>query len=542
MSDTSSSGATPKAETGDTPGRSGARPASSPALIAVVASIAAFMEVLDTTITNVSLSHIAGSLAASQDESTWVLTSYLVANGIVLPLSGWLSGVLGRKNFFMICIAGFTIASFACGVAQSLPMLIFFRLLQGLAGGGLQPTQQAIVMDAFPPEKRGTAFAITGITMIVAPVIGPTLGGFITDSYSWRWIFFMNVPIGILALVLVNRLVEDPAYAKAKGLLSIDYVGLSLVALGLGAMQIVLDKGQEDDWFGSNFIITFAAIAVVCLLGAIFWLLNRKDPVIDLRLLKLPSFGIASIMIFFVGFALYGASTLLPQLVQTDYGYTALLAGLVLSPGGLFLIILMPVAGKLTSYFQAKYLIAFGMAMTAIGMYLAGQITPQISYPVFVAIRITQVIGLPFLFVPTSTMAFAQIPREKSGKASALYSLMRNLGGSVGISILSSYVQRHQQTHQNFLAAHLTPLSSAYRNLLAQSTRTIEALGIPSTTAGATAMGRIYRQLLTESSILAYADAFRFMAWILLTLAVVALLMPRTKANKKPSPDAAPAH
>lgn len=515
--------------------------AVNPYLIAVVVSLAAFMEVLDTTITNVSLSHIAGSLAASQDESTWVLTSYLVANGIVLPLSGWLAGVMGRKNFFLLCIGGFTAASFACGMATSLPMLIVCRLIQGLAGGGLQPTQQAIIMDSFPPEKRGVAFGITGITMIAAPILGPTLGGLITDNYSWRWIFFMNIPVGILAFFLVSRLVEDPVYAKAKGLLSIDYIGLSLVALGLGAFQIVLDKGQEDDWFSSNFIILFACISAVCIVGAIFWLLRQKDPIIDLRLLKNSSFGLACMMIFFVGFALYGCSTLLPLLVQSEFGYDATTAGLVLSPGGIAIIILMPIAGRLVNKIQAKYLIAFGMFTLSFGMFVTMHVTPQVSYGTFVVMRILQVVGLPFLFVPNSTMAFSSIPKEKSSNASALFALMRNLGGSVGISILLSYVTRHEQMHQSYLASHLTPAESGYRTLLAQYTDTIMAQGVPHAAAAVDAMGRIYRELLSQATILAYSDAFQFVSILVFGLGIVALLMPRIRPHKA-SAEAVPVH
>ena len=517
-------------------------PAPHPMLVAMVVSLAAFMEVLDTTITNVSLSHIAGSLAASQDESTWVLTSYLVANGIVLPLSGWLSGVMGRKNFFMLCIGGFTLASLACGLASSLPMLIVFRLLQGLAGGGLQPTQQAIIMDSFPPEKRGTAFAITGITMIVAPILGPTLGGYITDSYSWRWIFFMNIPVGAMAFFLVGRLVVDPPHAKAKGLLSIDYIGLSLVALGLGALQIVLDKGQEDDWFGSNFIITFTVIGVSCLTGAVFWLLRQKDPIIDLALLKTRSFGMACLMIFTVGFALYGCSTLLPLLLQSQFGYDATLAGLVLSPGGFAVIFLMPVAGKLVNRIQSRYLIAFGMAMTSVGMWMTMHVTPQTDYTHFVMMRIMQVIGLPFLFVPTGTMAFSAIPKEKSGKASALYNLMRNLGGSFGISILLSYLARHEQMRQSTLAATMYPANPIYRGALAHYTNAIQGQGVPALAAAKEAMGKFYQQLESQAMILAYTDTFQFVSMVLLALACVALLMPRNKVGKPPSPEAAAAH
>ncbi len=518
-------------------------PVRNPYLIAVVVSMAAFMEVLDTTITNVSLSHIAGSLAASQDESTWVLTSYLVANGIVLPLSGWLAGVMGRKNFFMLCILGFTAASFACGMATSLPMLIFFRLLQGLAGGGLQPMQQSIIMDSFPPNQRGTAFAISGMTLIVAPILGPTLGGLITDNFSWRWIFFMNVPVGLLAVFLVNRMVVEAAHSKAKGLVgSIDYIGLGLVAIGLGAMQVVLDKGQEEDWFGSNFIIGFSAVAVVCLIAAVFWLIRQKDPIIDLRLMGQRSFGLACLIVFFVGFSLYGCSTLLPLLVQSQFGYDATLAGLVLSPSGLVLIILMPVAGKLVNKIEARYLIAFGMLTISLGMWMTTHITPQVDYHTFVMLRIMQMIGLPFLFIPSSTMAFSSIPPEKSSKASALYSLMRNLGGSVGISILSSYVSRHQQMHQTILAQHLSPTSPVYQSMLSHFTGAITALGQSSATANIIATGKIYRQLLNQSSLLAYNDAFQLVGYITFALAFVALMMPHNNPRKKPGPEAAAAH
>ena len=525
----------------DTPSSDG-KALPNPYLVAMVVSIAAFMEVLDTTITNVSLSHIAGSLAASQEESTWVLTSYLVANGIVLPLSGWLAGVMGRKNFFMTCIIGFTLASLACGLATSLPMLIFFRLLQGLAGGGLQPTQQAIIMDSFPLEKRGVAFGITGITMIAAPILGPTLGGFITDNYTWRWIFFMNVPVGIMAFFLVRSLVTDPTHAKAKGLISIDYIGLSLVALGLGCLQMVLDKGQEDDWFGSHFIVTMSIISFVCLIGAVLWLLRQKDPIIDLRLIKIPSFGLACIMIFFVGFALYGCSTLLPLLLQSQFGYDATLAGLVLSPGGIAVIVMMPLAGRLVNKIQARYLIAFGMFLTSIGMWMTAYVTPASSYNTFVMMRIMQVIGLPFLFVPTSTMAFASIPKEKSSKASALYALMRNVGGSVGISVLLNYLFRHEQTRLSYLGESLSPSNPVYQAAIAHTTASFIANGAAPLAAAKGAVGRLYQGLIGQSTILAYSDTFRFVSIVLFFLSLLALMMPANKLHKKPSPDAAPAH
>ncbi|MDD4914743.1 MAG: DHA2 family efflux MFS transporter permease subunit [Methylococcales bacterium] len=512
---------------------SAAERVSSPLLIAVVASLAAFMEVLDTTIVNVALSHIGGSLAASQDESAWVLTSYLVANGIVLPLSGWIAGVIGRKNYFLLSIAGFTAASFACGISTSLPMLIGFRLLQGFAGGGLQPMQLSIVMDAFPPEKRGVAFGITGMTMIVAPILGPTLGGFITDSFNWRWIFFMNVPIGILALTLVNRLVVDPEHAKAKGLLSIDYIGLTLIVIGLGAMQVVLDKGQEDDWFDSRFILTFTAISVVSLIAATIWLLRQDDPVIDIRLMATRSFGMACLMIFFVGVALYASSTMLPLLVQSQFGYDATTAGLVLSPGGFALVLLMPIVGRLVNRFEASHLIALGMLTISLGMWLTSYLTPQIDYDTFVMMRVIQVLGLPFLFIPCSTMAFSNIPPEKGNKASALYSMIRNVGGSIGISLMLSYQVRHQQIHQSILAEHLTPVNPAYQNLLSRYTDSLINLGNTSTAAGVSAMNRMYEELQNQAAILAYSDVFRLLAAITLILSFLALLMPRNQAGQK---------
>ena len=509
------------------------KPEVNPYLIAIVVSLAAFMEVLDTTIVNVALAHIGGSFAASQDESTWVVTSYLVANGIVLPLSGWLAGVMGRKNYFMLSIISFTGASFACGISSSLWMLITFRLIQGLAGGGLQPMQMSIVMDAFPPEKRGAAFGITGMTMIVAPILGPTLGGFITDNFNWRWIFFMNVPVGILAYILVNRLVVDPEHSKAKGLLSIDYIGLTLIVVGIGALQVVMDKGQEEDWFYSHFIQTFSVISAVSLISAIFWLLRQKEPVIDIRLIANRSFGMACIMIFFLGFVLYSSSTLLPLLLQSEFGYDATLAGLVLSPGGLAVVFLMPIVGRLVNKYPVSWLIAFGMFLVSFGMIFTSFYTPQTDYTTFTLMRISQVLGLPFLFIPISTMAFAHIPPEKSNKASALYALLRNLGGSVGISLLLSYVTRHGQLQQNMLVDHLSNANPGYRALLWQSTQALINSGVSVTTANDQALNHIYQDLIHQATMLAYIDGFRSLACICLILAVIALFLPRTKAVVK---------
>jgi len=497
------------------------RPTVNPWLVAMVVSLATFMEVLDTTITNVSISHIAGSLGATTDESTWVLTSYLVANGIILPLSGWLAGAMGRKNFFLACIAGFTAASFACGASTSLAMLILFRLIQGAAGGGLQPTQQAIILDSFPPAKRGAVFAITGVTMIVAPILGPTLGGWITDNFSWRWIFYINIPVGIGAFIMVTRWVEDPPHAKAKASSGVDYWGLGMIGLSLGALQIMLDKGQQEDWFDSNFILAMATLAAVCLVAAVRRLWNQPDPLVDLHLLANRQFAMSCILIFMTGFVLYGGSVLLPLILQSQYGYDALLAGLVLSPSGLAVMFLMPVVGKLIGKFPARNLVVLGLLLTGSGMAVTAHITPQTDYNTFVIMRFFQVLGLPFLFIPISTLAFQHIAKEKSSKASALFSMFRNLGGSFGIAIAIAHLARRQQFHQTVLSANLSRTSPVLQQGLEHGTRVTGSL--------AGAQQHLYGELLRQASILSYADTFVLMA-VLMGIAAVAaiLLLPYT--------------
>jgi MFS transporter, DHA2 family, multidrug resistance protein len=501
-----------------------------PFLVSIAVSLAAFMEVLDTTIANVALSHIAGSLGTSSEESTWVLTSYLVSNGIVLPLSGWLSALMGRKNFFVFCILGFTFTSFLCGISTSLSMLIVFRLFQGLAGGGLQPSQQAIIKDSFPPEKVGMAFAITGITTVVAPIIGPVLGGYITDNFSWRWIFFINVPIGLLAVCFVKVLVQDPPSAQKQKVDSIDYIGLSLIAIGLGALQIVLDKGQQEDWFDSSFIIILTCVAVVGLSLAIFWLLRQKHPVVELKLFSIPSFGMSCLMIFFVGFSLLASTMLLPMQVQENFGYDVILSGLVLAPGGIAILVMLPVTGKLVNIIQAKYLISLGMLISAIGMWAGGLITPQTDYNTFVFVRILQTVGIPFLFVPANTLAFSKISPENSSNASALMVLMKNLGGSIGISLITNKLIHSQQIEQSYLVQHLTMGAIGYHSTIATYIQMIANLGLPSfltNNAISTAtLAKIYQGLVKQASILAYRDIFNFMGVMLLILAIVALFMP----------------
>src|SRR6202021_1058771 len=433
------------------------QPRGNPWIIAVAVSLAAFMEVLDTSIAKVGLPHIPGNLGASNDESTWVLTSYLVSNAIVLPISGWLVGWLGRKRFFLTCIVFFTVSSFLCGIAPSLGLLLLFRVLQGAFGGGLQPMAQAILGDTFPPEKRGLAFALYGITAICAPAIGPTLGGWITDSYSWRWVFYINVPVGALALLLVYQLVEDPPYlARAKKKLSgFDFIGFSLLTLGVGALQIVLDKGQEDDWFGSHFVTTLVIIAVVGLVSLIVWEWFHKEPIVDVRLFKNFNFATSSLMFLMLGMALFSSTVLMPQLLQTLLGYTAQKAGMVLSAGALVVLVVLPMVGKLTSRFQARHLIAFGWITLAVSMYVScKQIDLLMSFSSATLLRVWQYIPVAFLFVLLTLAGYVGLAPEKTNAAAGLMNFFRNMGQSVGTSAVTTLIARRSQYHQSVLAEY----------------------------------------------------------------------------------------
>src|ERR1700739_2075127 len=436
------------------------KPKYNPWLIAVVVAMGAFMEVLDTSIANVALPYMAGNLGASNDQSTWVLTSYLVSNAIILPISGWLATTLGRKRFFMSCLAVFTVSSLLCGFAPSLGFLLFCRVLQGGGGGGLQPMAQAILADTFPPEKRGLAFALYGITAIMAPTIGPTLGGWITFNYSWRGIFLINIPVGIATLFLVRRFVEDPPYLARlrRAGVKLDYIGIAFLIFGIGALQILLDKGQEDDWFGSQFITTLAVIASVCLIALVIWEWFHKNPIIEVRMFRNFNFASASLMLFMLGILLFSSLVLMPQFLQTLLGYTSQLAGLALSAGGLVLLIEMPIMGQLTTKLQARYLIAFGWLALSIAMfYSTKRIDLQMSFNAAVVLRITQVIGLGFLFVPITLVAYIGISPEKNNAVAGIVNFMRNMGSSVGTSIVTTLIARRSQFHQARLVEHARP-------------------------------------------------------------------------------------
>src|SRR3984885_280412 len=491
------------------------RPKYNPWLIAVVVAMAAFMEVLDTSIANVALPYMAGNLGASNDQSTWVLTSYLFSNAIILPISGWLASPLGRKRFFMACLGVFTVSSLLCGIAPSLGFLLFFRVLQGAGGGGLQPMAQAILADTFPPHQRGLAFALYGITAIMAPTIGPTLGGWITFNYSWRWIFFINLPVGILTWFLVRRFVEDPPYIaklKAAGL-KLDYIGISLLALGIGALQILLDKGQEDDWFGSRFITTLVVISTVSLVSLVIWELYQKAPIIDVRMFKSFNFASSSLMMFMLGIMLFSSLVLMPQFLQTLVGYTSQLAGLALSAGGLVLLFEMPIMGQLTTKVQARYLIAFGWLALSIAMYYSTKrIDLQISFSAAVWLRITQVIGLGFLFVPITLVAYVGIAPEKNNAVAGIVNFMRNMGSSVGTSIVTTVIARRSQFHQARLVEHARLDNPVFQNSVNGLSQRLAHSGLGAHEARMQAIGRIYQGLQAQAASLAYIDTFMVLA------------------------------
>ncbi len=491
------------------------RPKYNPWLVAVVVSLAAFMEVLDTSIANVALPYMAGSLGASNDQSTWVLTSYLVSNAIILPMTGWLAGAVGRKRFFMICLGVFTVSSLLCGFAPSLGFLLLFRVLQGAGGGGLQPMAQAILADTFPPEKRGLAFALYGITAVTAPTIGPTLGGWITFNYSWRWIFFINLPVGIMTWFLVRRFVEDPPYLqrlKAAGV-KLDYVGIALLTIGIGALQVLLDRGQEDDWFGSHFITTLVVTSAACLISLVIWEWFQKAPIIDVQMFKNSNFASSCLMMFMLGILLFSSLVLMPLFLQTLLGYTSELAGLALSAGGLVLLFEMPIIGQLTTKIQARYMIAFGWVALSIAMYYSTKrIDLQISFSAATWLRVAQVIGLGFLFVPISLVAYVGIAPEKNNSVAGIINFMRNMGSSVGTSIVTTLIARRSQFHQFRLVEKTRVDNLNFANTAQGFARHFVNAGLGRHEALATAYAQVYQSVQAQAASLAYIDTFMFLA------------------------------
>jgi DHA2 family multidrug resistance protein len=501
------------------------KPRANPWVIALVVTLVAFMEILDTTIVNVALPHIAGTMSASSDEATWTLTSYLVANGIVLPISGWLANLLGRKRYFLICIAAFTLFSLLCGLATSLGQLIVFRLLQGFFGGGLQPNQQSIILDTFEPSKRGQAFAVTAIATIVAPVVGPTLGGWITDNYSWRWIFFINVPIGIATFFGVMQLVEDPPWQKdsEKKKRSVDYIGLSLIAIGFGFLQIVMDRGEDDDWFGSRFISICAIVAFLGLLGAVVWLWNTKQPVVNIRVFKDRNFAMGCVAIFAMAIVLYSSAVIIPQLAQEVLGYTATWAGLILSPGALLVCCTIPIVGRVMPYIQTRFVIALGFLILGLSLLYSHGLTPNIDFATLAKMRAFQTLGLAFLFVPISTIVYSTLPKELNGDAAALFTMFRNLAGSIGISAATALITQRTQIRMSYLGGHLNPFNQNYVDMIDRNAQKMLSYGFNPDSAQQRAVSMAYTNLRSQASLLAYTDVFAICA--LLAFCVVPLTL-----------------
>lgn len=518
-------------ETGWTGGRN-------PWTIALVVTLATFMEVLDTSIANVSLPHIAGNLSVTQDESTWVLTSYLVSNAIILPISGWIATKIGRKRFYMSCVAIFTISSFLCGIAPTLGSLIFFRVLQGLGGGGLGPSEQAILADTFPPAKRGMAFAVYGMAVVLAPAIGPTLGGFITDNFSWRWVFFINIPVGIASLLLSSRVVTDPPHlAEAKKHSGgIDYWGLSLIAVGLGSLELVLDKGQEDDWFHSSFIVTASIVAAVALITFVIWEMHHPRPVVDVSLFKNRTFAAANVMMLTLGMALFGSTVLLPQYMQVLMGYTAEQAGMALSPGGFVVILLLPFVGRLVSRVDPRYLVAFGFAILSASMfYMGSHLYQNIDFKHAVLLRVYQSAGLAFLFVPINQVVFAGVPPEKNNAVSGIVNLSRNMGGDIGIAYVTTAIARRTQAHQTVLTAHVTRFDPHVTANLDAIAAALRHAGASAPEAAERALAILYRQVIGQATTLAYLDVLRTLAFL------TALMIPALFLTQRPRIGGAPA-
>jgi MFS transporter, DHA2 family, multidrug resistance protein len=513
------------------------KPRVNPWFIAMTVALAAFMEVLDTSIANVALPHIAGNLGASTDEGTWVLTSYLVSNAIVLPLGGWASSVLGRRNFFVLCIIIFTVSSFLCGAALSLPMLLLFRVIQGAGGGGLQPMAQAIMADSFEPQKRGQAFALYGLVAVLAPSIGPTLGGWITDNFSWRWIFYINIPVGILAFILVTRLVEDPPWIKPdrSRFFKMDYVGLGFLTIAMGGMQIMLDKGEENDWFSSNFIRFFAFLFVSGMLALVWWEWRQKDPLINLKVFRFKNFAICCFLMMLVGGVLNANTVLQPQFMQQLLGWTATTAGLALTAGGVTLVIVMPLAGIATSKISARYLSAFGFLLFIITFRVAAEVTTlNMTFAQASWLRVVQMIPLPFCFISITTAAYVGMPKEDSNQVAGLINFARNIGGSVLIALTNAQVTSRSLWHQQHLQNTMAPASIGYQQQLSGLT------GFFGTTFGssngaALALANIYNQLNRQAGVQGYQDVYMELSYMSIFLVLLAFLLSKNKPGAAPA-------
>jgi DHA2 family multidrug resistance protein len=503
-------------------------------LITASVMIPTLIEILDTSVANVALAHIQGSLSAGQEEVTWVLTSYLVANAVVIPMSAWFAKLFGRKRYLMGSLIVFTLSSVLCGLSTALPEIIVFRIIQGIGGGGLQPMSQAILMETFPPRERGMAMAIFGMGIVLGPVLGPLLGGYLTDRYSWHWIFYINLPIGILALFMIYSFVFDPPYQErmAKGE-KVDYIGLALLCLGLGSLQIVLDKGQLEDWFSSDFILALSLISAVSLVLFIFWELLQERPVVDLRIFKNSSFATGNVVMFFGFFAFFGSIVLLPLYLQNLLGYTAFQAGLVLGPAGAITFLILPMVGKATERIDARLLLAVGLFINAYAVYYMSGFSLQIDFPTASVGRVLQGFGMPFFFVSLSYSTMAYVAKEQMNNASAIFNLLRNLGGSFGVAFVTTLLARRAQFHQHRLVEHLTPfdpnLTIRLQDLKAALDMKLGAFADHSQEAA----GIIYQFLVREATSLAFNDAFFIQTILFLCLVGLLWIIRKPPLGKR---------
>jgi DHA2 family multidrug resistance protein len=527
------------------------KPRINPWVVALTVTLATFMEVLDSSIANVALPHIAGGLGATQDEATWVLTAYLVANAVILPAGAYMTTFIGRKKFYMICVGLFGLSSALCGLAPTLPILVFCRILQGIGGGGLAPSEQAILADTFEPAKRGQAFALYGLAVVCAPAIGPTLGGYITDNFDWRWIFFLNVPICLLSLFLTSRIVEDPPYVKKqveetqRGGLKLDLLGFGLLGLTFGSLEFILDKGQEDDWFGSKIITFFVCMMVIAFISMIWWELKQlregHRPIINLTLFKRKVFAISFSLMFVLGFALYATTLLIPQLVQTLLGYTAELAGLVLSPAGLMMMCMMPVVGILSGKVDPRKLIAYGFIMLTLSLTWMANINLQMSYGQLVFMRIFQASGLAFLFIPINTIAYIGVKQSENNDVSGLTNLARNIGASCGTAFVSTMLIRRTAAHENSMIRKLVPGTPGFdRNVtrLSGLYRSGNGAGVTGGSFGGASLGAIhkaqaaiYNQMHAQAGMLAYVDIIRYLTIFCACMLPLLFFIPKPPKN-----------
>lgn len=497
--------------------------------ITITVMLPAIMEIIDTSVANVALPHMQGSLNAGTDEVTWVLTSYLVSNAVVLPMTGWLSRVFGRKRFLLTCIVLFTLASLLCGAAPNLAALIIFRVVQGAAGGALIPISQAILMETFPPHQRGMAMAIFGIGAMFGPIVGPALGGWITDNLNWRWIFYINLPIGIIAAIMCAFFIFDPAYLKrSKERLSIDYWGLFLLVVSMGSLQIVLDKGQQDDWFSSRFIITCSAVAVISIIALIWVELTHEHPIINLRLFKNLSFSAGNFIMFVVGFCLYSSIMLIPLFLQTLMGYSATDAGMVMAPGGVATLVTMPFVGAALAKRDGRKVVFVGLLIGAVAMFIMQGLNLQGSFWSFTWPRIVLGFGLAMIFVPLTTVTLATIPKQEMGNATGMFNLLRNIGGSVGIAMATTLLARLEQFYQNTLIAHTTPFNPAWQTRIEGLKQTLITRGMSTDQAGKTALGMMYADVQRQASSLAFNRIFFIIGLAFLVILPLLLLLKKT--------------